>query len=211
MYMPAGTVPLVCSRARGCPCTPPELLEGSGGHPSTAKQPRSTPTVRLPSTAALPRYSHHTDPSTATRTPVIPVHSLLRRHVPSMTTSLISPRHPNYTHRTVHLTTAPSLSPIDTSPLPGPSCSSPNSLLRSQDQGASHPTHCSAGGAVARPHADPSTLGVTRGTTFVTAVTRPPVETPVSWEYPTGVWALLPWLGRPMTPHWCMRRPGAGG
>ena len=27
------------------------------------------------------------------------------------------------------------------------------------------------------------------------------------WEYPTGVWALLPWSGQPMTPHCCTRRP----
>ena len=33
----------------------------------------------------------------------------------------------------------------------------------------------------------------------MTAVTGPPAETPVPWEYPTGVWALLPWAGRPMT------------
>ena len=59
--------------------------------------------------------------------------------------------------------------------------------------------------------ADSATPGVTRGMTPVTAVTGPPVETPVPWEYPTGVWALLPWSGRPMTPHCGMRRPGAGG
>ena len=45
----------------------------------------------------------------------------------------------------------------------------------------------------------------------MTAVTGPPVETPVPWEYPTGVWALLPWSGRPVTPHCSMWRPGAGG
>ena len=42
-------------------------------------------------------------------------------------------------------------------------------------------------------------------------VAGPPLDTPVPWEYPIGVWALLPWSGRPMTPHFSMWRPGAGG
>ena len=58
---------------------------------------------------------------------------------------------------------------------------------------------------------DLATPEVTRGITPVTAVTGPPVETPAPWEYPTAVWALLPWSGRPVTPHCSMRRPGAGG
>ena len=45
----------------------------------------------------------------------------------------------------------------------------------------------------------------------MTAVAKPPVQSPVPWECPTWVWALLPWLGRPMTPHFCSWRPGAGG
>ena len=43
------------------------------------------------------------------------------------------------------------------------------------------------------------------------AVARSPVQTLVSWEYPEGVWALLPWSGRPMTPHYCNWQPRAGG
>ena len=59
--------------------------------------------------------------------------------------------------------------------------------------------------------ADSATPGVTQGITLVAAVTGPPVETPVPWEYPTEVLALLPWSGRPMTSHYSMRRPGASG
>ena len=172
-------------------------------------RPRSAPTVRLPSTATLPRYSHHTDPSIATHTPVIPIHSHLQLHVPFKTTPPRSPRHPKYAHHTVHLTITPSQSLMRTLPLPGPSCCSPNSLHRSRDQGASYLMQCSAVGADARSYTDPLTLGVTQVTTLVTAITGPPVETPVSWKYPTGVWALLPWSGRPMTPHCCMWPPGA--
>ena len=101
-------------------------------------------------------------------------------------------------------------SSMRTSPPSGPSRCSPNSLYRSQDQGASYILHRSSGGAVARPYAGTLTLGVSRVTTLVTAITGPPVETQVSWEYPTGVWALLPRSGRPMTPYCCMWRPGAG-
>ena len=67
--------------------------------------------------------------------------------------------------------------------------------------------HRRASNNVARPQTNPCTPGVSRATTPNTAIARPPVETPVPWEYPTGVWALLPWSGRPMTPHCCMRRP----
>ena len=98
-------------------------------------RPRSTPTVRLPSIAALPQYSDHTNPGIARHTPVIPVHSHLQRHVPFMATSPILPRHPKYTHDAVHPTIMLSPSPMRISPLPGPSCCSPNSLLRPQVQG----------------------------------------------------------------------------
>ena len=46
---------------------------------------------------------------------------------------------------------------------------------------------------------------------YIYIYTGPPVETLVPWEYPSGVWTLLPWSGRPMTPHCSMRRPGVGG
>ena len=43
--------------------------------------------------------------------------------------------------------------------------------------------HRSAGNDVARPQTTPCTPGVSRATTPNTAVARPPVETPVPWEY----------------------------
>ena len=45
----------------------------------------------------------------------------------------------------------------------------------------------------------------------MSAVTGPLLEIPVPWEYPIGVWAFVPWLGRPMTPHFCNRQPGECG
>ena len=58
--------------------------------------------------------------------------------------------------------------------------------------------HRSAGNDVARPQTTLCTPGVSRATTPSTAVARPPVETPVPREYPTGLRALLPWLVKPV-------------
>ena len=44
--------------------------------------------------------------------------------------------------------------------------------------------HRSAGNDAACPHTNLCTPGVSRATTPVIAVARPPVETPVPWEYP---------------------------
>ena len=55
---------------------------------------------------------------------------------------------------------------------------------------------------------EPSLLSnprVTRGTTPVTAVSGPQVDTSVLWEHGIRVWALLPWLERPMTPQFIMQ------
>ena len=111
---------------------------------------RVTPTIRLPSTAARPRYSHHTDPSTATHTPVTPVHRHLQLRVPLMTAPPRPPRHPTYDQHTVHLTITPSQSSMHTSPLLGSAGCSRNSVQRAQ--GAAQRMHRSAGSVVARPH-----------------------------------------------------------
>ena len=77
-------------------------------------------------------------------------------------------------------------------------------------------------GATQSPWPTPMALAQGHGRIHLTAqsnprmnprdcVTGPPLETPVPWEYPTGVWALLPWTRQPMTPHFCMQSPGAGG
>ena len=102
------------NKARGCPYAPPELLEGSGGHLSTAMHPRSSPTVRFPSTAA---YPHRTDPSTAAYTPKTPVHRHLELRVPLISAPPRLPRRLKYARHTVHLTTLPSHPSMHTSPL----------------------------------------------------------------------------------------------
>ena len=177
------------------------------------------------------------------RTPVPPVHSLQRRHVPSShhtisRTATQSPIHPPYGQPYHHVVpiTHPHFAALGAfkqpfqppAPNSGPGSASPPAPIPPRGHGQTqrpfgrirrhppvvpHLAHCNAGGAAAlsRFHADSTTLGVTRGITLVTAVTGPPVETPVSWEYPTGVWALLPLSGRPVTPHCSMRQPGAGG
>ena len=98
--------------ARGCPYAPPELLEGSGGHPSTAMHPCSSPTVQLPSTAT---YSHRT--GTAAYTPETPVHRHLELRVPLRSAPPRLPRRLRYARHTVHLTTSPSHLSMHTSPL----------------------------------------------------------------------------------------------
>ena len=100
--------------ARGCPYAPPQLLEGSGGHPSTSMHPRSSPTVRFPSTAA---YPDRTDPSTAAYTPKTPVHRHLELRVPLVSAPPRLPRRLKYARHTVHLTTSPSHPSMHTSPL----------------------------------------------------------------------------------------------
>ena len=100
--------------ARGCPHAPPELLEGSGGHPSTAMHPRCSPTVRFPSTAA---YPHRTDPSTAAYTPKTPVHRHLELRVPPVSARPRLPRRLQDARHTVHLTTSPSYPSTHTSSL----------------------------------------------------------------------------------------------
>ena len=45
----------------------------------------------------------------------------------------------------------------------------------------------------------------------MTAIAGPPLETLVPWECLTRVCALLPWLGRPFTPHFCMPDPEEAG
>ena len=45
----------------------------------------------------------------------------------------------------------------------------------------------------------------------MTAVARSLIQTTLPWEYLTRAWALLPWSGQPMTPHYCNWQPRVGG
>ena len=163
--------------------------------------PHSSPTVRFPSTAA---YPHRTDPSTAAYTPKTPVHRHLELRVPLVSAPPRLPRRLQDARHTVHLTTSPSH--------PSTHTSSPRRRPWGLQAVPATPCNTPRGRRNAvTPQTTPCTPGVSRATTPNTSVAGPPVETPVPWEYPTGVWALLPWSGRPMTPHCCMRRPGAGG
>ena len=126
---------------------------------------------------------HHSDPGTATPTPVTPVHRHLQLRVPFKTappstaahTPVIvhrhlqlrvpllmapprPPRHPKYAHHTVHPTITPSQSSLHISLLPGPAGCSCNPVQRGQ--GASQRMHRSAGSDAACPHTNLRTPGV---------------------------------------------------
>ena len=187
------------------------------------------PSTQSPAPPCISHDSHHIIPRTTKCPPVHRPYSPLYRHALLITPTTPFPAPPHSLHQP-HLAVLGALKrpfypPVlnsgprgASSPVPFPSrgygqAQRPFGCTRRRSPVGSHPIHCNAGG-VAAPSpllADSATPGVTQGNTPVTAVTGPPAETPVPWEYPTGVWALLPWSGRPMIPHCSMRRPGAGG